>query len=138
MASTFRWIAIITALSGNILCAQNSPLLTKCMAKAMTQLAMNTCAGEELARADAALNAVYQKVLLAARDEPRAVEKIKASERAWIAYRDSYLEATYPAEDKQANYGSIYPMEAALLQAELTQQQASALKKLLKQHSNSQ
>jgi uncharacterized protein YecT (DUF1311 family) len=137
MGATFRFIAVLTGLSCGVLFGENSPQLTKCLTKANSQLAMNMCAGEELARADAALNTVYQKVLSAARDEPGAVEKIRSAEKAWIAYRDSYLEATYPADDKQLNYGSIYPMEAALLQAELTQQQVSALKKLLKQHSNS-
>jgi hypothetical protein len=37
------------------------------------------------------------------------------------------MEAMYPAEDKQAEYGSVYPMEADLLRAKLTQRQVTAL-----------
>ena len=41
----------------------------------------------------------------------------------------------YPAKNKQAEYGSIYPMEADLLRAKLTQQQVAALKELQQQYS---
>ena len=45
------------------------------------------------------------------------------------------MEAMYPAKNKQAEYGSIYPMEADLLRAKLTQRQVTALKELLQQYS---
>jgi len=35
-------------------------------------------------------------------------------QRAWPGYRDAYLEAMFPAADKQTEYGSIYPMQLAL------------------------
>jgi hypothetical protein len=41
----------------------------------------------------------------------------------------------YPAIDKQAEYGSVYPMEVDLLRAKLTLQQVEALKDLLRQFS---
>jgi len=44
------------------------------------------------------------------------------------------METMYPAKDKQARYGSIYPMEADLLLAKLTQRQVRALKELLQQY----
>jgi len=53
------------------------------------------------------------------------LRRFKAAERAWIAYRDAYMGAMYPAKDKQAEYGSIYPMEADLLRAKLTQRHDS-------------
>ncbi len=96
---------------------------------------MNACASEEAARVDAELNTVYRKLLLKAASQPEAVAKIKASERAWITYRDTYMEAMYPAKDKQAEYGSVYPMEADLLKAKLTRQQVAALEEMLKQYS---
>ena len=40
----------------------------------------------------------------------------------------------YPAEDKQAEYGSIFPMEVELLGAKLTRQQTAALREILKQY----
>jgi uncharacterized protein YecT (DUF1311 family) len=97
---------------------------------------MNACASGEAARLDAELNEVYRKLLSQAASQAGAVAKVKAAERAWIAYRDAYLDAMYPAEDKPAEYGTIYPMEAELLRAKLTQQQVTALKELLKQYSD--
>jgi hypothetical protein len=44
----------------------------------------------------------------------------------------------YPAPDKRAEYGSIYPMEFALLQAKLTRQQTQAVKELIKQYRGDQ
>jgi uncharacterized protein YecT (DUF1311 family) len=96
---------------------------------------MNACASDEAARTDSELNEVYRKLLGQAAKQEEAVAKIKAAERAWVAYRDAYMAAIYPAKDKQAEYGSIYPMEADLLRAKLTQRQVTALKELLQQYS---
>lgn len=94
---------------------------------------MNACASDEAARADTELNEIYQKVLAAAEKQEEALAKVKASQSAWIAYRDAYMDAMYPAKNKQAEYGTIYPMEANLLRAKLTQRQVIALKELLQQ-----
>lgn len=115
--------------------AQDSAQYRACNEKAKTQMEMNACASEEAAHVDAQLNEVYRKVLAQAGKQEEAVAKIKAAERAWIAYRDAYMDAMYPAKNKQAEYGSIYPMEADLLRAKLTQRQVTALKELLQQYS---
>lgn len=106
-----------------------------CNDKAKTQSEMNACASDEAARVDADLNEVYHKLLSQAGNQEQAVAKIKTAERAWIAYRDAYMDAMYPAKNKQAEYGSIYPMEADLLRAKLTQRQVTAVKELLQQYS---
>jgi len=117
--------------------AQVSQQYSSCISKANTQTAMQLCANQEALRVDSELNDVYRKLLTAAASQSAAVEKIRAAERAWIAYRDAYIEAMYPAKDKQASYGSIFPMEADLLRAKLTHQQIGALQDLLKQYSGS-
>lgn len=99
------------------------------------QAELNACANDEVARVEAELNRLYQKLLLQVASQPEATTKIKAAERAWIAYRDAYMDAMYPAKNKQGEYGSIYPMEADLLRAKLTQRQVTALKELLQQYS---
>jgi len=96
---------------------------------------MNACANQEAARADADLNDVYRKLLSKAANQPEAMAKIRAAERAWLNYRDAYIDAMYPAKDKQAEYGSVYPMEVDLLRAKLTVQQIAALRALLVQYS---
>jgi uncharacterized protein YecT (DUF1311 family) len=114
--------------------AQDSAQYRACNEKAKVQMEMNACASEEAARVDAELNDVYHKLLSQAGSQEEAVAKIKTAERAWIAYRDAYSDAMYPAKNKQAEYGSIYPMEADLIRAKLTQQQVTALKELLQQY----
>jgi uncharacterized protein YecT (DUF1311 family) len=125
---------VLTAIASGSLLAQDSGQLDRCMDKAITQLAMNSCANEEALRVEAELKGLQQKLALAARKEPGAIDKIGAAARTWIAYRDAYLEAMYPAKDKQAAYGSIFPMEFGLLRAKLTRRQIEALRELLKQY----
>jgi uncharacterized protein YecT (DUF1311 family) len=115
--------------------AQDSAQYRACNEKAKTQMEMNACASDEVSRVDFELNDVYRNLLLKAGSPPEAAAKIKAAEKAWIVYRDAYMEAMYPAKDKQTDYGSIYPMEANLLCAKLTQLQITALKDLLQQYS---
>jgi uncharacterized protein YecT (DUF1311 family) len=122
---------VLCCLFSCSLFAQDSPQYNACMEKAKAQPELNQCAGDEAARVDGELNAVYRKVLAASADDAAATAKIKAMQRAWVAYRDAYLEAMYPAKDKRAEYGSIYPMDAALLTAKLTRQQIAALNDLL-------
>jgi uncharacterized protein YecT (DUF1311 family) len=129
-----RYLALVLLLVSVPALAQESVQLQACMDKARSQKAMNRCAGEEVTRVESELNGVYHKLLLAAASEPGAVAKIKSAENAWIAYRNAYEEAMYPAEDKQAEYGSRYPMDADFLRAELTRRQIPALKELLKQY----
>ena len=130
-----KYLPIVFLLASLPGLAQDSAQYRACNKKAKTQAEMNACASEEAARADAELNEVYRKLLSQAASQEEAAAKIKAAERAWIAYRDAYMDAMYPAKNKQAEYGSIYPMEADLLRTKLTQRQVMALKELLHQYS---
>lgn len=130
-----KYLAIAFLLASLPAIAQDSAQYRTCNEKAKAQAEMNACASDEAARVNAELNLVYQKLLSRVGSQPEAAVKIKAAERAWIAYRDAYMDAMYPAKDKQAEYGSIYPMEADLLRAKLTQRQVTALKELLQQYS---
>jgi uncharacterized protein YecT (DUF1311 family) len=130
-----KYLAIAFLMVSFPALAQDSRLYQACNEKAKTQTEMNACASDEAARVDAELNEVYRKLLSKAASSPEAVPKIKTAEKAWIAYRDAYIDAMYPAKDKPAEYGSIHPMEVELLRAKLTQQQVTALKELLQQYS---
>jgi uncharacterized protein YecT (DUF1311 family) len=111
---------------------QQSPEYRACNDGAKTQVAMNACASDEAARADTELNDGYCTLLQKTSDTTVAT-KIKVAERAWITYRDAYIDAMYPAEKKQAEYGSVYPMEVDLLRAKLTRIQITALQDLSQQ-----
>ena len=114
--------------------AQESKIYLACNSRAKTQYDLNACANDEARRVDEELNRIYKRVLSTAADDPVATAKIKSAETAWMAYRDAYLEAMYPANDKRAEYGSIFPMEIDLLGAKITRQQIDALRNLLKQY----
>jgi uncharacterized protein YecT (DUF1311 family) len=64
---------------------------------------------------------------------PDSAVKVKTAEQAWIAFRDAYIEATYPAKDKATEYGSMYPLEVELLRAKLTRQQISTFERLVEE-----
>jgi uncharacterized protein YecT (DUF1311 family) len=110
---------------------QDSAEYRACSDKANTQSEMTACASDEAARVDAKLKTTYRALLARVTSQPEALAKITAAERAWIAYRDAYIEATYPAEDKATEYGSIYPLDVNLLRAKLTRRQVAALEDML-------
>jgi uncharacterized protein YecT (DUF1311 family) len=122
---------LMVVVSGSVR-GQESAEYRACSDGARTQAAMNVCASDEAARADKQLNEVY-RTLLQRTTDTTAATKIKSAERAWIAYRDAYIDAMYPAENKQAEYGSEYPMEVDLLRAKLTRIQIAALQDLSQQ-----
>ncbi len=128
----FATTLLLVIVSGSV-CAQQSPESRVCNDEAKTQVAMNACASDEAARADAQLNDVY-RTLLQKTTDTTAASKIRFAERAWIAYRDAYIDARYPAENKQVEYGSVYPMEIDLLRAKLTRIQIAALQDLSQQN----
>ena len=131
-----RFAAILMfAVFGAFPClGQYSSDYSACNDKANTQAEMTACASDEASRAESELNEVYRTLLAKSASQPESVAKIKAAEGAWLAYRDAYMDAMYPARDKQAEYGSIYPLEANLLRAKLTRQHTKALKDLLKRY----
>src|SRR4051794_37836285 len=97
----FRYMLCSLLLSAFPLFSQDSPQLKACNEKAMTQLAINGCASKEADRVDAKLNTAYHQLLGKAKSEENAEPKIKVAERDWIAYRDAYIEAMYPATNKR-------------------------------------
>jgi uncharacterized protein YecT (DUF1311 family) len=77
--------------------------------KAVSQMALNQCSGEQYRKSDARLNAVYAKALTVMGydlDDARAhnnkqketyertaINKLKAAEKVWIQYRDLHCDA---------------------------------------------
>jgi uncharacterized protein YecT (DUF1311 family) len=65
-------------------------------APAATQVREVEDSFEELRKADAELNRVYQRVRELYRDDPMFLPKLKEAQRAWIKFRDAEVEAMYP------------------------------------------
>jgi uncharacterized protein YecT (DUF1311 family) len=97
-------------------------------AAAQTQAEMTGDACAQYKKADQALNATYSKVLKDHAKDAQFVAKLKQAQRAWIAFRDAHLAARFPKADKQAEYGSSYPMCRCAVLAELTAQREKELK----------
>ena len=74
-------------------------------AGAQSQHEMNRQAEADFEKADAELNRVYKKTLSDLDAEGQ--KKLKAAQRAWIAFRDT--QAEFDA-DSEARGGSMYPM----------------------------
>jgi uncharacterized protein YecT (DUF1311 family) len=102
-------------------------------ATAKTQLEMNECSHAEDQRAEEEMNRLYRQLLTRASSNPVYRQKVEAAQKAWLAYRDAELEAKYPAQDKRAEYGSVYPMCFANDRTDMTQQRIQEIKALLRQ-----
>ncbi|HEY2033069.1 MAG TPA: lysozyme inhibitor LprI family protein [Rhizomicrobium sp.] len=88
---------------------------------AMTQMDMNICADREYQRADKALGHAYTTAMSS--EDGKGRELLRASERAWIAFRDA--ECTYEANASAG--GSIQPMEYSNCLTELTKARTKQL-----------
>jgi len=106
-----------------------------CAQKDGSQAGMEHCASEEAATADAELDAVYQNLRMKAKQVPEALGKVEKAERTWGQFRDDYLEATFPAEDKQSAYGSLHAMNLNLLRATLTREHILQMKEMSRHYS---
>jgi uncharacterized protein YecT (DUF1311 family) len=101
-----------------------------CWDRATTQSELDHCADLDAKASDAQLNMAYSRLLDAAKGDAVRATKINAAEQAWMAYRDAYIKAMYPAENKQ-DYGTSYPMEADELYGELTDAHIKDVENLL-------
>ncbi|SRR6266540_5885357 len=90
---------------------------------AQTQADMNSQTRAECVQADSELNKTYEALLTKLPDAERK-QKLKESQRAWLAFRDS--EAAFAAD--QARGGSMAPTIRYETMTELTQQRIKQLK----------
>ena len=73
--------------------ARYSKTFKTCPGMERSTAEMVDCIGAETKLQDKALNATYQKIMADLNDRQKA--KLKAAQRAWIAYRDAWCEAQY-------------------------------------------
>lgn len=98
-------------------------------AVAQSQADMNAEACGASGRADEELNRVYARVLREYASDAKFVRKLRASQRAWLAFRDAHLAARFPEENKRGAYGSVFPMCSCGVQEELTRARTEQLNK---------
>jgi uncharacterized protein YecT (DUF1311 family) len=117
---------------------QNSAEFKGCTDKAQTQAELNICASDEAARANSALVAAYEGFLAKIAGDPLATAKLRKAEAAWLRYRDAYMEAVFPAQDKQLAYGTEFPMDFDLLLAQMTREHLAAIEYLINEYQPTQ
>jgi uncharacterized protein YecT (DUF1311 family) len=96
-------------------------------AHAQTQAQMNQEAAAEFKKADAELNKVYPQVL--AKLDAEGKDKLKAAQRAWVAFRDAQAEL----EADTARGGSMAPLLRATSMTQTTEDRVKQLKAFLKE-----
>src|SRR5262245_16129559 len=92
-----------------------------------TQLEINACHGQRRERADAEMNRVYPAALKRLEKDKKASDKLKAAQRAWLAFRDAEVAARFPTGASSEN-GSVYPMCTASALTELTEARTEQLR----------
>jgi uncharacterized protein YecT (DUF1311 family) len=124
----FFFAACFLLTATSMLC---QPTQSACWKTAMAQSEMNRCADLDARAADADLNHVYQKLLAKLKGDDNATKKLRAAQRSWLAFRDTHLQELYPAEDKQAEYGSIFPMCYSQVATAMTRERTAQLRRML-------
>ena len=130
-----RWLFLLamTLATTNVTAAQQfSDRYEECMKRASNQAAITRCSTDEAKSVEAELSAKYSKALtLAATESPEALPKIKAAQAAWDNYVNTYIEATYPLENKQVEYGTSYVSAVAVLRVKLARSQFPVIDELI-------
>ena len=93
-----------------------------------TQHEMQKDASNRYKKSDIELNKVYQKILTEYNSDSIFINRLKKTQGIWITYRDAELEMKFPAENKQAKYGSVYPICVSLFLKELTEERTKKLR----------
>lgn len=117
-----------------LLAGQQTPqqrTFVDCDKTAQTQADLTACSSTDYKAADDELNATYQRLLQKAAGDRVALPQINSAQKAWVAFRDAQIAALYPAEDKQKEYGTVFPMCANLALADLTRQRTKMLRQML-------
>jgi len=99
---------------------------------AQTQSEMNASESNNYKIADKELNSVYNQILTDYKDNVAFIMKLKASQLQWIKFRDTEVEMKFPEADKQASYGTMFPMCQTGYLALLTKERTKKLKEWLK------
>jgi uncharacterized protein YecT (DUF1311 family) len=98
---------------------------------AQTQGELDEQACGQFHKADVALNETYSKILREYARDQQFIAKLKTAQRAWLTFRDAELEALYPKDNKQAEYGTVYPMCHCSELQFLTEERTKQLKRWL-------
>jgi uncharacterized protein YecT (DUF1311 family) len=93
--------------------------LPNCFEKANTQKDLNQCASNEFKRTKLRLQHVYKTLQDRYRADPKFIQNLKESQRAWDQYKNAQLRLKFP--DAPKNYGHVFGLCVDLYLTELMQ-----------------
>jgi len=102
-----------------------------CLKNAMTQYDMNQCANTDLKSATEELQRVLSEIKMHYKKDKEFLKKLEESQKIWNLLADSNLEMLYPLENKQRNYGTVFPMCASFDRSTIVIERIAFLKKWL-------
>jgi len=117
-----------------LICLAALPQLDARAALFQSQSDLNQSADDALARANREMNSMMQKIIKQNASDKVFVARLRASQRAWIAFRDAEIAARFPlakGQDAQFEYGTVYPMCVENELLGLTQDRIQQLKQWL-------
>lgn len=120
-----RFIALGLVAFGLLLVSPALELSSSSRPSAQTQMQLNQEACDEYKKADAEMNAVYQRVTREYAPDPGFIAALRKAQLAWIRYRDAQLKSIFPGDPSQ--YGSISTMCRCNNLAELTKARTEIL-----------
>jgi uncharacterized protein YecT (DUF1311 family) len=77
------------------------------------------------------LDRTYNRVLQEYATDKLFIEKLRASQKAWLAYRDAYIESRFPEPNKIAEYGSSFRLCSALIVQDFNDRRSKELQQWL-------
>jgi uncharacterized protein YecT (DUF1311 family) len=95
---------------------------------AQTQGDLDEQACGQFHKADVAMSEIYSRVLKEYAKDEEFIAKLKTAQKTWTAFRDAQLEALFPKANKQAEYGTVYPMCHCIELKSLTEERTKQLK----------
>jgi uncharacterized protein YecT (DUF1311 family) len=99
---------------------------------AQTQGEMNESESAKYTKADKELNEVYNQILIDYKENTEFITKLRFAQLQWIKFRDAEIEMKFPEPDKQASYGTMYPMCRLDYLTLLTKERTKKLKEWLR------
>ena len=97
------------------------------------QAELNECAADDLIKADKELNTTWQALLRKEAADKVFIAKLRAAQKAWLAFRDAELEAHFAcdSDNPRVCWGSMEGMSFLMRKKDLTQQRTKMLKDML-------
>ena len=97
-----------------------------------TQPEINQCAADDYTASDKKLNDTWKSLMAKFKDDKTATAKLKAAQKAWVAFRDAEVEAQFACDDKSGScWGSMEGMLRNGVLKELTDTRTERLQKYI-------